>query len=307
MALRFIRQPSDTPNIANSDDARMIRYAYGGQDGYVKNKGSEIGYQIDGSTFRVTSGVVSLQGYESEVDAGGVEISTAGASSMRYFNVFYEVNLATQTTSIKSAYSTGTYPSFDAGDDLTQNSTGTARLLLYTFTVTNNVIASVQKKVQAIPYAEINEINRKINDVTDTVNTLKETQLYYNDSGVGMGSAKDDLLPLTSLGNVLGKRLKVEIGQKTGGSKSSSQFFELAFYKVNDTVSVYYISDFSSGRIVTGRIQLAVRRDNILYGKSVIRRVGVYEGDPTFNPGPHFTSTSEAWEKYLFGVWQIGE
>ena len=300
MALRFIRQPSDTPNVANSDDARMIRYAYGGQDGYVKNKGSEIGYQIDGSTFRVTSGVVSLQGYESEVDAGGVEISTAGASSMRYFNVFYEVNLATQTTSIKSAYSTGTYPSFDAGDDLTQNSTGTARLLLYTFTVTNNVIASVQKKVQAIPYAEINEINRKINEVTDTVNTLKETQLYYNDSGVGMGSAKDDLLHL-------GKRLKVEIGQKTGGSKSSSQFFELAFYKTNDIVSVYYISDFSNGRIVTGRIQLAVRRDNILYGKSAIRRVGVYEGDPTFNPGVHFTSTSETWEKYLFGVWQIGE
>ena len=307
MALRFIRQPSDTPNVANSDDARMIRYAYGGQDGYVKNKGSEIGYQTDGSTFRVTSGVVSLQGYESEVDAGGVEISTAGASSMRYFNVFYEVNLATQTTSIKSAYSTGTYPSFDAGDDLTQNSTGTARLLLYTFTVTNNVIASVQKKVQAIPYAEINEINRKINDVTDTVNTLKETQLYYNDSGVGMGSTEDDLLPLASLGNVLGKRLKVEIGQKTGGSKSSSQFFELVFYKTNDIVSVYYISDFSNGRIVTGRIELGVRQDNVLYGRSMIERVNVYEGDSTFNPGPHFSATSEAWGKYLFGVWQIGE
>lgn len=307
MALRFIRQPSDTPNVANSDDARMIRYAYGGQDGYVKNKGSEIGYQIDGSTFRVTSGVVSLQGYESEVDAGGVEISTAGASSMRYFNVFYEVNLATQTTSIKSAYSTGTYPSFDAGDDLTQNSTGTARLLLYTFTVTNNVIASVQKKVQAIPYAEINEINRKINDVTDTVNTLKETQLYYNDSGVGMGSTEDDLLPLASLGNVLGKRLKVEIGQKTGGSKSSSQFFELVFYKTNDIVSVYYISDFSNGLIVTGRIELGVRQDNVLYGRSMIERVNVYEGDSTFNPGPHFSATSEAWGKYLFGVWQIGE
>ena len=275
MALRFIRQPSDTPNVANSDDARMIRYAYGGQDGYVKNKGSEIGYQIDGSTFRVTSGVVSLQGYESEVDAGGVEISTAGASSMRYFNVFYEVNLATQTTSIKSAYSTGTYPSFDVGDDLTQNSTGTARLLLYTFTVTNNVIASVQKKVQAIPYAEINEINRKINDVTDTVNTLKETQLYYNDSGVGMGSTEDDLLPLASLGNVLGKRLKVEIGQKTGGSKSSSQFFELVFYKTNDIVSVYYISDFSNGRIVTGRIELGVRQDNVLYGRRYDTRLPV--------------------------------
>ncbi len=195
MALRFIRQPSDTPNVANSDDARMIRYAYGGQDGYVKNKGSEIGYQIDGSTFRVTSGVVSLQGYESEVDAGGVEISTAGASSMRYFNIFYEVNLATQTTSIKSAYSTGTYPSFDAGDDLTQNSTGTARLLLYTFTVTNNVIASVQKKVQAIEYT-----SPQLKNIEERLDSLgfKSGRLFNYDTFSGMG---DQIGTITRQGN----------------------------------------------------------------------------------------------------------
>ena len=36
MAIRLIRENSDTPNITNKDDARMIRYAYGGQNGYVK-------------------------------------------------------------------------------------------------------------------------------------------------------------------------------------------------------------------------------------------------------------------------------
>ena len=33
MGVLFIREPSETPNISNSADARMVRYAYGGYDG----------------------------------------------------------------------------------------------------------------------------------------------------------------------------------------------------------------------------------------------------------------------------------
>ena len=37
MSIRLIRQESQTPNVTNHDDARMVRYAYGGFDGFVKD------------------------------------------------------------------------------------------------------------------------------------------------------------------------------------------------------------------------------------------------------------------------------
>ena len=152
MSIRLIRQESEAPNVTNTDDARMVRYAYGGYNGFVKNRGTEIGYSINGSTFKVTSGVLNLQGWEAEIDANGVDISTSGSVNKRYFSVFYEVNAATDTASVKSSYSETGYPAIDAGDDLTETTNGTARLLLYTFDVQNTAISNVQKKVQAIPF-----------------------------------------------------------------------------------------------------------------------------------------------------------
>lgn len=152
MGKRFIRQPSETPNVNNADDARMIRYAYGGYDGYIKGKGAELSHTTVGSTFRINSGVVSLHGYETEIDANGWTLPVTSISTKYYYAVYYEVNLATQDTDIKSTYNTADYPNIQAGDDLTINSTGTARLLLYTFTAQQGVIANVDKKVQALEY-----------------------------------------------------------------------------------------------------------------------------------------------------------
>lgn len=152
MALRFIRQPSETPNVGNADDARMIRYAYGGSDGYVKGKGTELGFSKIGTIFRINSGVVVLQGYEVEIDANGWEMTVDNIPTKRYFSVFLEVNLATQTAVINATYNTSAYPIVTAGDDLTATATGTARLLLYTFTATSGVIADESKKIAAIEY-----------------------------------------------------------------------------------------------------------------------------------------------------------
>ena len=79
MGLRLIRQESETPNVSNHDDVRMARYAYGGYDGYVKNRGQEIGSTVSGTSFVVQSGVLSLQGWEVEVDANGVSIPTSAS------------------------------------------------------------------------------------------------------------------------------------------------------------------------------------------------------------------------------------
>lgn len=159
MGTRMVRQPSETPNVTNIDDIIPFRYAYGDQDGYVIGKGNEISYTIDGSTFRVNSGRVVLQGVETDIDANGVSFTIDNASETRYFVVYYEVNLATQTTDIKlSNYSTSGYPTIDTGDDLTANSSGIARLPLYRFTATSGVIGNVDKVASSIVYVNENKI-----------------------------------------------------------------------------------------------------------------------------------------------------
>ena len=153
MGIRMVRQPSETPNVTNIDDIIPFRYAYGDQNGYVIGKGNEVSYTIDGSTFRINSGRVVLQGVETDIDANGVSFTIDDSSETRYFVVYYEVNLATQTTVIKlSDYSTIGYPNIDNGDDLTVNSSGIARTELYRFTATNSVISNVEKTAKAIEY-----------------------------------------------------------------------------------------------------------------------------------------------------------
>ena len=150
MGLRLIRQKSDTPNVQNTDDARMVRYAYGGYDGVVKNKGTECSYTTSGTTFKINSGVLVLQGWEIEIDGNGWEMSID--SLAKYYAVYLEVNLATNTAAIKSAYATGAVPSIESGDDLTTIINGTARMILYTFKTSGGIISEVEKKVSVIRY-----------------------------------------------------------------------------------------------------------------------------------------------------------
>ena len=154
MGIRMVRQPSQIPNVTNIDDIIPFRYAYGDQDGYVIGKGNEISHTIDGRTFRVNSGRIVLQGVETDIDANGVSFTIDNASETRYFVVYYEVNLATQTTAIKlSNYDTAGYPTIDLGDDLTVNSSGIARLPLYRFIAKTGIISNVEKIAKAIEFA----------------------------------------------------------------------------------------------------------------------------------------------------------
>lgn len=151
MALRLIRQGSDTPNITNHDDARMARYAYGGYDGYIKGVGDEIGHETNGANFIVKSGVIVLQGWEVEIDANGVTIAaSASVAEKEYYSVYLEVNCATDSAEIKSSTGRTGFPEVASGDDLTANTIGTARLLLYHFTATSGAIADVVKMVCSV-------------------------------------------------------------------------------------------------------------------------------------------------------------
>lgn len=173
MGLRLIRQKSDTPNVQNTDDARMVRYAYGGYDGVVKNKGTECSYTTSGTTFKINSGVLVLQGWETEIDGNGWEMSID--SLTKYYAVYLEVNLATDTAAIKSAYATGAVPSIESGDDLTTTINGTARMTLYTFKTTGGVISSVTKLIKSIEYLTSVEksLNNSVSELRDFVNRKK--------------------------------------------------------------------------------------------------------------------------------------
>lgn len=173
MGLRLIRQKSDTPNVQNKDDVRMVRYAYGGYDGVVKNKGTECSYTTSGTTFKINSGVLVLQGWETEIDGNGWEMSID--SLTKYYAVYLEVNLATDTAAIKSAYATGAVPSIESGDDLTTTINGTARMTLYTFKTTGGVISSVTKLIKSIEYLTSVEksLNNSVSELRDFVNRKK--------------------------------------------------------------------------------------------------------------------------------------
>jgi hypothetical protein len=98
--------------------------------------------------------VLSLQGYETEIDANGWELDVGTIPTTQYFSIYYEVNLATQATDIKSTYDTAGYPVISSGDDLSANITGTARLLLYRVRANNGVISVVNKMVLPIQYTK---------------------------------------------------------------------------------------------------------------------------------------------------------
>lgn len=197
MGLRFIRQPSDTPNVSNTDDARMIRYAYGGLNGYLQNAGNELSFSIIGNTFRINSGVIVLQGWESEVDSNGWTMAIDNVQTPRYYSVYYEVNLATQGASIKSVYGTADYPVIDDGDDLTALQTGTAKMLLYQFTAQSGVISNVKKIVPAIYYyKELAKITQQLEDgiiiPAESKNTQKINGLSISKNGSNILNLKED-------------------------------------------------------------------------------------------------------------------
>lgn len=152
MAIKMVREPSETPNISNIDDIIPMRYAYGGQNGYVINKGAEISYSISGLNFTVNSGRLVLQGVECDIDASGITLSLDNIETKRYYIIYLQVNLATSVVNILSTYDTAQYPTLDLGDDLTQNSSGTARMPLYRFVVENGSFSELTKLVEPIDY-----------------------------------------------------------------------------------------------------------------------------------------------------------
>lgn len=185
MAIKMVREPSDTPNITNIDDIIPFRYAYGNQNGFVLGRGTEISNTISGLNFTINSGRLVLQGVECDIDASGVTVTIDNIATKRYYTVYLQVNLATNTATVLATYDTANYPNPPASDDLTENSTGTAYLLLYHFTAQSGVISEVEKIVQGIQY-----INPALNDYDISKGTIESrlTNLGFKQGSIQLSS-----------------------------------------------------------------------------------------------------------------------
>ena len=162
MAVKMLRKPSETPNITNIDDIIAMRYAYGNQNGYVKGKGTELSYEINGLNFTINSGRLVIQGVEVDIDANGITLEIDNVSNLRYFIVYAKVDLGLNNVEIVATHNSLGYPVLPTSQDLTQYTNGIAYLELYRFTTTGASISNVIKVVNYIEYYK-DKIDKVIN------------------------------------------------------------------------------------------------------------------------------------------------
>lgn len=157
MAVNMVRQPSAEPNIENIDDIIPFRYAYGDQNGYVKNFGTEIDYTLSGSSLILTSGRMVVQGVEVDIDDAGVEIPLDISRQKSYCLIYLKVDMTKnieggKVASIIATYDNYVYPEVPQSEDLTQNNKGVAYLGLFKFELENGMVSNVAKEIKAIEY-----------------------------------------------------------------------------------------------------------------------------------------------------------
>ena len=191
MALRLVRQTSETPNITNKDDTIMTRYAYGGYNGVVKGFGSECGYTVENGIFKVLDGRIVIDGWEIDVDGAGWDLNLSTVTGTQYHSIYAEINVATEIVKLDSTYLIGSYPEIEKGDDLTHTPYGTARLLLYEVKSVNGVITETIRRFDIIPY-----LTQKVLDIESRLD-----KLGFKSGSVSLNEDTASVNTLTRQGN----------------------------------------------------------------------------------------------------------
>lgn len=242
--VKLVRQASDVPNITNRDDTRMIRYAYGGHNGFVKDFGSELDSSYTGGVFKILSGRVVLDGWEVDIDESGWQLPVEGMSGTQYYSIYLEINLVTETAEIKSTYGTGDYPSIEKGDDLTTYPSGVARLLLHTVRSISGVIIETDKKVKAIPYTKntVEDIERRLDLLGFRVlPTEQSSQILVSGAPIGelaiLAGNSDTREGSFREGNFVCLRMSVDFSYDGASSYSRAQD---DFYWYGNTATVSF-------------------------------------------------------------------
>lgn len=181
MSIRLVRASPETPNeapkIQNKDDAKMIRYAYGGYDGVVKGFGQECAYTFENGIFKIGSGRIVLQGWEVDIDEFGWSLDLSNVTTGEYYYVVYlEVKLPTQQANLNYKFDSSEYPDIERGDDLTTYPNGIASLVLYSFRLSGGKIFLVNEEIPKIKYLKdcVSDFGDSIDSLGDSIDSLKE-------------------------------------------------------------------------------------------------------------------------------------
>lgn len=293
MAINFVRQPSETPNVRNIDDIVPFRYAYGNQNGYVKDKGNELSYTVNGSNFRINSGRVVLFGVESDIDANGVIVTVPNVATTRYYSVYYHVNLATNTTSIESTYGETGYPTIPTGDDLTANTSGSANLELYRFVALNGTISNVAKVVNVLKYSQpqLDELYNQFESNNPAVfgyNFIGKYKKIYSGSATTVDLSNYNLTSGTKLLVVFGASVKKTMIIKYGESNVQTEMYDLG---TSLRFRQYYLNASNN------TLSSSAKSDALL---SIAVSTG---GNVTL--GNRHTSGNATFDVNIYEVWQI--
>ncbi len=156
MAITLIRKNSDTPNVRNYDDTRLFRYATYGKTGIIKDYMEEVAMSAVGyTTLHIGTGEIVHQGWQVEINSGGVDIALENYDDYEYYSIYLEINLSIpsqQKAEIKYLKGNVAYPVIDPGDDLTRIPSGTSRTLLAHIYLQKNTSINVDRIINVLPY-----------------------------------------------------------------------------------------------------------------------------------------------------------
>lgn len=238
MSIRLVREPSAP--IQNKDDAKMIRYAYGGYDGVVKGFGQECAYTFENGIFKVGSGRIVLQGWEVDIDEFGWSLDLSNVTTLAYFYVVYlEVDLVNQQANLNYKFDFTGHPEINQGDDLTTYPESIARIPLYRFIIDGGEIIFISLELPIIPYTkdikesiENGKVKAKIAKIATyaSEDILKGT---IEERLTKLGFKKGQVTPLKSV-NLTQNEIK-KIGTMVYGRYVQSANTQIS-YAVGDTV-----------------------------------------------------------------------
>ena len=262
MAIKVLRKKSTIPTITNRIDARMVRYAYGGQDGVVKSYGNECALEGNSASRQITikDGIFVLQGWEIQVEAPGYVFTFPTTSAKTYYTLYLELTLANEKAEIKQFNSLSTYPDITPGDDLTRNNNGTARMKIGTFIFDGSSISSLAKTATTIEY-EKTKVQKLETEIQTTYNKIPRYELIWEGSKSSVGSG-EFLSPLKN-----GDLVKIEIAASSGDENLRDM--QIVFARVQDSAATgkyhkTFVPDWSHFNVFRiDTYEITVTRTNI--------------------------------------------
>lgn len=280
MGIKIVREPSETPNINNTDDFVPFRYAYGNQDGYVIGKGNEVNIeQVDTKSVLIKSGRFVVQGVEVDINANGeaVDFDDVPQNSDVFVTVYAEVILATNSVNVQKVFDTVDYPAVDKGDDLTHTTNGTANIEIAHIKLSNGAIVSINKIIKPIEYnLGITKDENGVLRVGDTI--IPQKKLLWS-GNVSINSAGFNHI---TFGEFNGKNIEVAV-QTVAGTRRYYKFIPQLNHQIEFVESVSHYGTFAAD--VTVQFVVNIESNT---GK---QRIMGYSGTTTQNSDGEVTVT----------------